>query len=166
MTPHDTSTATTKLSSLSIYSSSTGISDNSININSNNAKVSSDNYYQWTNTYQYLLIGRLFLGLGGESIVACSSTMIATWFTHNGYLNTAMALNQAFVQLFGSSAAFYLLPRLHSIDSVQLFTLAVGVFSLLCNFLYIYIFAADKWILSWRVEDIISTNGLRLVSSH
>jgi len=65
--------------------------------------------------------------------------MIASWFTHNGYLNTAMSINQSFVQLFGSSAAFYLLPRFHSIDSVQWFTVAIGVFSLLCNVLYVYL---------------------------
>jgi MFS family permease len=96
-------------------------------------------FYKWTPTYAYLLVGRLLLGLGGESIVACASTMLATWFTHNGFLNTALSINQAFVQLFGSSAAFYLLPRFHSIDMVQWVTFGVGIFSIACTVLYAYL---------------------------
>ena len=89
-------------------------------------------------TYAYLLIGRLFLGLGGESIVACASTIIAKWFTSRS-LNTAMSINQAAVQLFGSSAAFYILPRFHSLAFAQWFTVFVGLVSLLASFVYGYL---------------------------
>ena len=67
-----------------------------------------------TATYASLLLGRFLLGLGGESIVACTTSMISKWFTSTGYLNTAMAVNQAAVQLLGSSAAFFILPRVNN----------------------------------------------------
>ncbi len=42
-------------------------------------------------SFSYLLIGRFLLGLGGESIVACASTMITKWFSKSGNVNTALA---------------------------------------------------------------------------
>lgn len=89
-------------------------------------------------TYAILLTGRLFIGLGGESICAAASTMLTKWFTKTGHINTAVATNQSIVQLFGSSLAFYLLPRFHSLSLSQWFTVFVGVFSLLANILYCY----------------------------
>ena len=96
------------------------------------AKVSSDF------SYICLLVGRLFLGLGGESICACGATMISKWFTHSGHLNAAMAINQAGVQLFGSSAAFILLPHLHSITLSQWMCVLIALLSLTASFTYIY----------------------------
>lgn len=89
-----------------------------------------------TVSYILLLLGRLLLGLGGESICACTSTMISKWFTKSGMLNTAMAINQGAVQLFGSSAAFYLLPRVKSLYWAQWITVVVCVTSLASNLIY------------------------------
>lgn len=89
-----------------------------------------------TLVYLSLLISRLFLGLGGESIVACSSTMISKWFSAGDYLNTAMAINQAGFQLFGSAAAFYILPHVNNIILSQWLTVGVCVISLIANYQY------------------------------
>jgi MFS family permease len=86
--------------------------------------------------YLSLLLSRLILGLGGESIVACSSTMIAKWFSTGDYLNTAMAVNQAGFQLFGSAAAFYILPHANNIILSQWITVGVCVISLVANYKY------------------------------
>jgi MFS family permease len=88
--------------------------------------------------YVLLLISRLVLGLGGESICACVSTMISRWFSSTKYLNTAMALNQASVQLFGSAAAFYILPHVEAISSAQWITVTVCLISLVANLCYNY----------------------------
>jgi MFS family permease len=86
--------------------------------------------------YVLLLTSRLVLGLGGESICACVSTMISRWFSSTNHLNTAMALNQANVQLWGSAAAFYILPNVESIPAAQWITVVVCVISLCANLLY------------------------------
>ncbi len=88
--------------------------------------------------YLLLLISRLILGLGGESICACVSTMISRWFSSTNHLNTAMALNQASVQLFGSAAAFYILPHVEAISSAQWITVVVCIISLTSNLIYNY----------------------------
>jgi MFS family permease len=92
----------------------------------------------WTPTVVYicLLFSRLLLGLGGESICACVSTMISRWFSSTAHLNTAMALNQASVQVFGSAAAFYILPHAGSITLCQWITVGVCVISLVANLIY------------------------------
>ncbi|KAJ1454780.1 major facilitator superfamily domain-containing protein [Pelagophyceae sp. CCMP2097] len=74
--------------------------------------------------YAWLLLGRTLLGLGGESVCVCVFVMLSKWFRKRGLLNTAMALNQATVQVLGSSAAFYVLPRCSLKRSLWL---AVGV---------------------------------------
>lgn len=88
--------------------------------------------------YMMLLLSRLLLGLGGESIVACVSTMISKWFSHTSHLNTAMSINQAVVQLLGSSAAFYILPHIDSIYLSQWMTVMICFISLLVNIRYNY----------------------------
>jgi MFS family permease len=92
----------------------------------------------WTPRIVYLclLLSRLLLGLGGESICACVSTMISRWFASTQHLNTAMALNQASVQLFGSAAAFYILPHAQNIVTSRWITVAVCLISLLANLFY------------------------------
>lgn len=89
-----------------------------------------------TGVYVLLLMSRLLLGLGGESICACVSTMISRWFSSTSYLNTAMAINQASVQLLGSAASFYILPQIHSIPACQWVTVIVCVISLVANLVY------------------------------
>ena len=64
--------------------------------------------------------------------------MIARWFTKSGYLNTAMSTSQATIQLLGSTAAFFILPRFHSLAIAQWFVVAVGLFSLTSNLIYVY----------------------------
>ena len=81
--------------------------------------------------YALLLLGRLLLGLGGESIVAASSTMITKWFGSGGYLNFALAVNTAVVQA-GSFASFYILPEL-SLPAAQLLSVGVAVLSVAAN---------------------------------
>ena len=70
-------------------------------------------------TYAALLCGRFLVGLGGESITACAKIMLSKWYKNTGYLNTALAVNQAFVQLLGSSSAFYFLPRVASFGMLK-----------------------------------------------
>jgi MFS family permease len=91
-----------------------------------------------TGVYWMLLLSRFLLGLGGESIYACVSTMISRWFSSTKQLNTAMAINQASVQLFGSAAAFFILPKLGSISGSQWVTVFVCVISLVANLVYNY----------------------------
>lgn len=91
-----------------------------------------------TGVYVMLLLSRLLLGLGGESICACVSTMISRWFSSTQHANTAMALNQASVQLFGSAASFYILPHIKSIPACQWITVLVCVVSLVANIIYNY----------------------------
>lgn len=47
-----------------------------------------------------------------------------------------MAINQAFVQIFGSAAAFYILPHVHSIIQSQYICIYVCLLSLLANYFY------------------------------
>lgn len=95
-------------------------------------------YLSETGIYVMLLVSRFLLGLGGESIFACVSTMISRWFSSTKHLNTAMAINQASVQLFGSAAAFYILPHLGSIPLCQWVTVGVCLISLCANLVYNY----------------------------
>lgn len=83
-----------------------------------------------------LLVGRFFLGVGGESICACTSTMLSKWFTKSGHLNTAMAINQSTVQLCGSAAAFALLPRIDSVYVSQWVTVGICGVSLAASAIY------------------------------
>lgn len=87
-------------------------------------------------SYSILLFGRFLLGLGGESICACTSTMLSKWFTKSGNLNGAMAFNQAIVQFLGSSAAFFILPHLKSLWFAQWFVVGVCFVSLIANIIY------------------------------
>lgn len=72
-----------------------------------------------TRSMVYMLTGRLMLGLGGECLCAAASAMLARWFRASGHLTFAAGFNQAFVQLFGSAAAFLLLPKLMQFQREQ-----------------------------------------------
>jgi MFS family permease len=112
-----------------------------------------------TQIYVLLLISRLILGLGGESICACVSTMISRWFSSTNHLNTAMALNQASVQFFGSAAAFYLLPKEDSIPVAQWITVTVCIISLSANLFYnLFDTAYQDYLV--QVNEIKDTNLL------
>jgi MFS family permease len=121
--------------------------------------------YHTAYSYYLLLIGRLLLGLGGESIVASAQVMIGKWF-NNDYnnnsikhnqdeynlqshynlhrktfigLTAAMGVNQAAVQLFGSAAAFALLPLISSLSLslANWMSVVACAISLLANLIYI-----------------------------
>jgi hypothetical protein len=62
--------------------------------------------------------------------------MISRWFTRSKYLNTALALNQASVQILGSAAAFHILPQIESIAKAQWITVAVCTVSMIANIVY------------------------------
>jgi MFS family permease len=83
----------------------------------------------------WLLLGRMCLGLG-ESLTNSASVMIERW--HSGRMLTfACGFNQAFVQLFGSAATFYVLPLLHSVPTAQWVVVGVCVASLTANVAYV-----------------------------
>lgn len=88
--------------------------------------------------YLSLLLGRFLLGIGGESICACTSTMLGQWYSKSGFLNTCMAVNQGMVQLLGSSAVFFLLPRINSLNLSNWITVLVASLSLISVLLYSY----------------------------
>ena len=112
--------------------------------------------------YILLLLSRLLLGLGGESICACVSTMISRWFSSTNHLNTAMALNQSSVQLFGSAAAFYILPRISSIVLCQWVCVGVSVLCILANLVYNYYEAIYESYLN-EVNEVKDENKLHQI---
>ena len=81
------------------------------------------------------VIGRLLLGFG-ESLCASVATMLGLWFK-GSVLTFSVGFNQAYVQLFGSAAAFYLLPLLPSAVDALWVTAAVCLLSFLANVGYI-----------------------------
>ncbi len=86
--------------------------------------------------FPLLLVGRLLIGVGGESVVATTLKMISRSFSNTSHLNTAMAVNQAVIQLLGSSAPFYLLPGLGGVPEANRALLLVCLVSLGASVLY------------------------------
>ncbi len=60
----------------------------------------------------YMLTGRVLLGVGGESLCAAASAILARWFRGSSWLTFACGFNQALVQLLGSAAVFIILPSI------------------------------------------------------
>ena len=81
------------------------------------------------------VIGRLLLGFG-ESLCASVATMLGLWFK-GSVLTFSVGFNQAYVQLFGSAAAFYLLPLLPTAVDALWVTAAVCLLSFLANVVYV-----------------------------
>ncbi len=86
--------------------------------------------------FPLLLVGRLLIGVGGESVVATTLKMISRSFSGTSHLNTAMAVNQAVIQLLGSSAPFYVLPGLGGVPEANRSLLLVCLVSLGASVLY------------------------------
>jgi MFS family permease len=86
--------------------------------------------------FPMLLVGRLLIGVGGESVVATTLKMISRSFSSTPHLNTAMAVNQAVIQLLGSSAPFYFLPGLGGVPEANRALLLVCLVSLGASVLY------------------------------
>jgi MFS family permease len=84
-----------------------------------------------------LLCGRLLIGVGGESVVATTLKMISRSFAATDHLNTAMAVNQAAIQLLGSSLPFILLPSLGGVAQANRALLIVCLASLSASALYL-----------------------------
>jgi MFS family permease len=104
-------------------------------------------YFSPVLSFFMLLLGRLFLGLGGESIYAASSTMVSRWFTPTGYINTALAVNQGLMQFLGSSGAFFILARCDSLVLVQWVVVCVCIVSLLANWVFNHFdMKYDEWL--------------------
>ena len=89
-----------------------------------------------TSAFRLLLVGRVLIGVGGESIVATTLKMVSRSFASTEHINTAMAVNQAAVQLLGSSLPFLLLPALGSVDKANVAMVGVCLASLLAAVIY------------------------------
>ena len=85
----------------------------------------------------YFVVGRLLLGFG-ESLCASIATALGMWFK-GSVLTFAVGFNQAYVQLMGSAAAFYLLPLLGSAQRAGWVTAAVCGVSVTANLVYVFI---------------------------
>ena len=81
------------------------------------------------------VIGRLLLGFG-ESLCASVATMLGLWYK-GSVLTFSVGFNQAFVQLFGSAAAFYVLPLLPTARDALWVTAAVCLLSFVANVAYV-----------------------------
>lgn len=83
----------------------------------------------------WLLFGRMLIGFG-ESLCASTSVMIERWYKGRA-LTFVTGVNMAFVQLFGSAAAFYVLPQLASVNAAQWLTVGVCAISVAANLCYV-----------------------------
>jgi MFS family permease len=98
---------------------------------------SADPHLSSYRVFQLLLLGRLLIGIGGESVVATTLKMISRSFASTSHLNTAMAVNQAVIQLLGSSLPFLWLPSLGGVKEANRALLAVCASSLSASLLYL-----------------------------
>eukprot|EP00808_Paulinella_micropora_P012955 g10171.t1 len=95
----------------------------------------------WPASFVFLMLlaGRLLIGVGGESVVATTLKMISRSFACSQHLNTAMAINQAVIQLLGSSLPFMLLPSLGGVAPANRALLLVCFLSLAASLLYLFL---------------------------